>query len=96
MTTPNPALVAAAPVLEAVIDEMTTFINTVLTGDPLQIPLRLSGATDIFVGQVKLQFPQLVSAEVGVVQTEITGALGGLKSKLQALTVAAASAAKPS
>ena len=96
MTTPNPALVAAAPVLEAVIDEMTTFINTVLTGDPLQIPLRLSGATDIFIGQVKLQFPELVSAEVGVVQTEITGALGGLKSKLQALTVAAAPAAKPS
>jgi len=94
MTTPNPALVAAAPVLEAVIDEMTTFINTVLTGDPMQIPLRLSGATDIFIGQVKLQFPELVSAEVGVVQTEITGGLAGLKAKLQGLTNPTTAAAK--
>lgn len=85
MNTPNPALVAAAPVLEAVIDEMIAFVNTVLTGDPVQIPLRLSGATDIFIGQVKLQFPQLVTAEVGVVQSEITGGLAGLKSKLQGL-----------
>jgi hypothetical protein len=93
MTTPNPALVAAAPVLETVIDEMTTFINTVLTGDPLEIPLRLSGATDVFIGNIKLQFPTLVSAEVGVVQTEITGGLASLKSKLQALS--ATTAAKP-
>jgi hypothetical protein len=85
--------VAAAPVLEAVIDEMTAFINTVLTGDPLQIPLRLSGATDIFIGQVKLQFPELVSAEVGVVQTEITGGLASLKTKLQALTTTPLAAA---
>lgn len=81
----NSALVAAAPVLEVVIDEMTTFVNTVLTGDPLQIPLRLAGAADVFIGQVKLQFPELVSAEVGVVQTEITGGLASLKSKLQGL-----------
>jgi len=94
MTTPNPGLVAAAPYLSSAIDELTAFVNTVLTGDPMQIPVRLDAAAKIFAGQVELLAAPLLTAEVGVVQTDITTALAGLKAKLQASVAPAAPAAK--
>jgi hypothetical protein len=84
VTTPNPALIAAVPYLSSAIDELTAFVNTVMTGDPLQIPVRIDAAAKIFAGQVELLAAPLLTAEVGVVQTDITTALAGLKAKLQA------------
>jgi hypothetical protein len=93
MTTPNPALVAAAPILIEAVDQVTNFVNTVLTGDPMQIPVRADAAVKIFIGQIELLAAPLLTAEVGVVQTDITGALANLKTKLQSLSTPAATVA---
>jgi hypothetical protein len=90
MSTPNAALVAAAPILNTVIDQLTILVTTVLTGDPAQIPLRFDGAVKVFVGNLELQLPGLAVAEIGVVQTEITSGLASLKAKLNAATTPAA------
>jgi hypothetical protein len=82
---PNPALVAAAPALRNVISELKTFVNTVLTGDPAQIALRLDGAFKVFAGQVELQLPVLAQAEVGVVQADINTKLDSWDASLAAL-----------
>lgn len=85
----DPAVVAAVPVISAIIDEMATFVTTVLTGDPTQIPLRLDGAAKVFLGSVELQFPGLAAAEVNVVKTDILGGLASLKARVNALAAPA-------
>ena len=86
MSTPNPVLVAAAPTLIQAVQLLQTAINTILTGDPMQIPLRAGPAAAIFVSQLELLVPGLASAETGAVQTDVNAKLGGLITKLQGLT----------
>lgn len=85
MSTPNPVLVAAAPTLIQAVQLLQTAINTILTGDPTQIPLRAGPAVGILVNQLELLLPGLATSEVGVVQTDINTKLGGLITKLQGL-----------
>jgi hypothetical protein len=97
MNAPNQALVAAAPIILSVLDELATFVNTVLTGDPAQILIRVDGAAKVLVGNIELQLPGLATSEIGVVKTDITGGLASLKAKVQNLLTtvpAAAPAAK--
>jgi hypothetical protein len=86
--TPNPVLVAAAPVLENVISELQTFFTAVLTGDPSQIALRFAAASQVLIGSIELQLPGLATAEIGVVQGAINGKLAGWKTSLAALASA--------
>lgn len=88
MTTPNPALVAAAPVLENVISELQTFFTTVLTGDPAQIALRFAAASQVLLGSIELQLPGLATAEIGVVQSTINAKLAAWKTSLSTLASA--------
>jgi hypothetical protein len=60
-------------------------VATVLTGDPLQIPIRVDAAVKILAGNLELLFPELANAEEGVVETTAVNALGNLKTKLQAI-----------
>ena len=92
MSTPSPVLVAAAPTLIQAVQLLQTAINTILTGDPAQIPLRAGPAVGILVNQLELLLPGLATSEVGVVQTDINSKLGGLITKLQGLTPGAATA----
>jgi hypothetical protein len=87
--TPNPVLVAAAPVLENVISELQTFFTTVLTGDPSQIALRFAAASQVLLGSIELQLPGLATAEIGVVHTAIDAKLAGWKTSLSTLVAAA-------
>lgn len=89
MTTPNPALIAAAPGILAIVTALQTFSNTVLTGDPTQIPLRFDSAFKILAGTVELQFPVLAQAEIGVVNSDINAKLAGWATSLKALVPAA-------
>ena len=82
----DPALVAAKPVLIAALTALQTFGTTVLTGDPMQLPLRIDAAADIFVGQLKLQIPALASAEQGAVLTGFNAKVGDLLTKVNALS----------
>lgn len=84
-STPNPALVAAAPGLLAVVNALQTFSATVLTGDPTQIPLRFDAAFKVLAGTVELQFPTLAQAEVGVINTDVNAKLASWASSLSAL-----------
>lgn len=86
MTTPNPALVAAAPSLDAALALLDTFVTTTLTGDPMQIGLRADASFKVFSGNIELLFPELASAEVGAVKTEISGGIAALRAKLKAAT----------
>jgi hypothetical protein len=86
VSTPNPVLVAAAPSLITALQEFQTALNTILTGDPLQIPLRAGPAAAILVGQLQLLLPGLAVAETGVVQAEINTKIGGLITSLQAIS----------
>lgn len=86
MSTPNPALVAAAPSLDAALVLLDNFVTTTLTGDPLQIGLRADAAFKVFVGNIELLFPELATAEVGAVKTEISGGIAALRSKLKTAT----------
>lgn len=85
-TTPNPALVAAAPVLLNVITELQAFFNTVLTGDPSQIALRFDGASKVLLGQIELQLPVLATDEINVLETDLNTKLNSWKSGLSALS----------
>jgi hypothetical protein len=85
VSTPNPILVAAAPTLITALQELQTAINTILTGDPMQIPLRVGPAVAILTGQLELLLPQLAIAETGVVQADVNSKIGGLITKLQAI-----------
>ena len=82
-TSPSPVLVAAAPTLIQAVGLLKTAINTILTGDPAQIPLRALPAATIFVAQVELLLPQLAASEVGAVSTDINTKLDNLVTKLQ-------------
>lgn len=95
MTNPNPGLVAAAPYLSSAIDELTAFVNTVMTGDPTQIPVRFDAAVKIFSGQIELLAAPLLTAEVGVIQSDVTNSLAALKAKLNAAVASAPAAVKP-
>ena len=85
--TPNPALVAAAPILASVIGELQTFFTTVLTGDPAQIAMRFDGASRVLLGTIELQLPGLATAEIAVVQSDINAKLASWKASLTALSV---------
>ena len=95
MTNPNPAFVAAAPVISTVIDEMILFVTTVLTGDPMQIPLRVDGAAKVFLGNIELQLPVLAVAEVNVVKNDVLGGLLSLKARVNAAANPVAAAPTP-
>jgi hypothetical protein len=95
VSTPNPILIAAAPTLIQGVQLLQTAINTILTGDPMQIPLRAGPAAAIFVSQLELLLPGLATAETGAVQTDVNAKLGGLITKLQAIQGGAATAVIP-
>jgi hypothetical protein len=88
MTTSNPVLQAAAPVLETVITQLQTFFTTVLTGDPALIPQRIDAASKILLGNIELQLPGLVTAEIAVVQSDINAKLSGWAASLKAQSAA--------
>ena len=85
MSTPNPILVAAAPTLIQAIAYLKTCINTILTGDPAQIPLRAAPAAAILVSELQLLLPGLAVAETGVVTAEVNTKLDALTAQLQAI-----------
>ena len=86
MTTPNPALVAAAPILENVVGELQTFFTTVLTGDPSLLVQRFDGAAKVLLGNIELQLPGLATAEISVVQNDINTKLASWAASLKALS----------
>lgn len=88
--TVNPILKAAAPTLITALQEFKAAINTILTGDPLQIGMRAGPATAILVGQLQLLLPGLAVAEVGVAQADVTSKIDGLIGQLQELSTPAA------
>ena len=90
MSTPNPALVAAAPGLLAVVNALQTFSTTVLTGDPAEIEVRFDAAFKILAGTIELQFPVLATAEIGVINTDVNAKLSSWASSLTALLPAKA------
>ena len=85
MTTPNPALVAASPVLVSALTNVQQFLTTVLTGDPMQIPLRVGPAFLVLSGQLQLLAPELLTAEESVVLSQANSGLEGLIAKLKAI-----------
>lgn len=85
---PNPVLVAAAPTLIQALQEIQNCINTILTGDPMQIPMRAGPAAAILVGQLQLLLPGLAVAETGTVNAEINAKIGSLITQLKALPAA--------
>lgn len=85
MSTVNPVLQAAAPTLIQGIELFQAALNTILTGDPMQIPLRAGPAAAILVAQLELLLPGLATAEVSAVNTDVQAKLSGLVTKLQAM-----------
>ena len=79
---PSPALVAAAPALKTVLTELKTAVTTILTGDPLQIALRVGPAVAIFLNQVVLVLPELATAEETVILQDTQSKIDGLIAKL--------------
>ena len=82
MSTPNPALVAASPILKAALGDVKDVLTTVLTGDPLQIPARAAAANLVLVGKLQLLLPGLTAAEEGVALQQSTAKIDELIAKL--------------
>jgi Transglycosylase SLT domain len=80
--TPSPALLAASPFLKTVLMDLKVMANTILTGDPAQIGLRAGPAFGIFLNQVVLLEPGLLSAEESVVNTDVGSKIDGIIAKL--------------
>ena len=79
---PSPVLVAAAPALKAALGDLKQFLVTVLTGDPMQVPLRVGPALLVLQGQLQLLLPELATAEEGVVLQQATTSIDNLIAKL--------------
>lgn len=84
MSTPNPALVAAAPSLIAALQAVKQFIANLGT-DPALVAAKLPGALQVLIGTVELQLPVIVTAEIGVVAPDLNTKLDGLIGNLQNL-----------
>jgi hypothetical protein len=82
MSTPSPALVAASPYLKQAIADIKAAVNTILTGDPAMIGLRVGPALGILVNQLVLLEPGVLAAEQGVLQQSINNDLDALAAKL--------------
>jgi hypothetical protein len=87
MSGPNPALVAAAPAVDASLGALEALITN-LGPDPLKLPVTLPGSLKIFVGTVELQLPVLVNAEWGAVQADAITQVQGLRARLAAAVAA--------
>jgi hypothetical protein len=87
MTTPNPALVAAAPEFSAALSALSQFFTN-LGPDPTKLPVTLPGAWNIFKGQVELQLPQLINAEWGVLVSGAQSDIANWQKQLAAQTAA--------
>jgi hypothetical protein len=85
MSTPNPALVAAAPILAQGLTLVKTAVTTILTGDPALLPARIQPALAILDAQLVLLAPALLTAEEAVGAAEATSGLDGLIAKLNAI-----------
>lgn len=84
MSTPNPALVAAAPALIAALQAVQQF-NTDMGSNPAQWAANYPGASLKLLGTLQLQLPALASAEAGALQTEVNTKIGSAITSLQAL-----------
>lgn len=94
MSNVDPAIKAAIPTLIAAVADLKAAINTIVTGDPAQVGLRIGPAVGIFTNQLVLLVPGLEVAELGAVGADANAKLDGVTAKLQAyLTPAPASAA---
>jgi hypothetical protein len=89
MSTPSPtasqpsaALVAASPFLKQALTNLKAAVNTTLTGDPMQIPLRAGPAFAILLNQIALLEPGFLGAEAGAVNTDIGNDIDKLIAKL--------------
>lgn len=80
--TPSPALVAASPFLKQALIDIKGALNTILTGDPMQIPLRTAPAVAILLNQLALLEPGILVAEESVVQTGLSAQIDALIAKL--------------
>jgi len=80
----DPVVKAAVPALVATLQALQTFMANLGT-DPAQVPAKLPGALQVFLGTVELQFPQLVTSEVGALQTDINTKVNGWITMLQAI-----------
>jgi len=89
MSTPNPALQAAAPILIEALTDVKEAVATILTGDPALIAARVQPAIAILDAKLVLLAPALLSAEESVAASAATTGLDGLIAKLQALVPAA-------
>lgn len=79
----SPEVIAAAPSLIAVLTAVKQF-NIDIGADPAKWALNLPGAQLKLIGTVELQFPTLVTAEVGAVQTSVNSWLDSKIASLQA------------
>ena len=82
MSTPNPALVAASPILKQVIADVIQAATTTFTGPAGQAGARAVPAFGILVNQMMLLAPELLTAEQGVVLQDIVAQLNGISAKL--------------
>lgn len=93
MSTPNPALVAAAPSLVATLQAIQQFLTNMGT-DPAQWVLKFPGASQVLIGTVQLQLPALAAAEATTMSNQINTQLNTWITQLQALTSTTSTAAK--
>lgn len=83
MSTPDPALAAASPILKQVLTDLKAAVNTTLAGGPAaEIGLRAGPAFGIFLNQIALLAPSLLSAEAGAVNTDIGSKIDAVIAKL--------------
>lgn len=84
MSTPDPALVAAAPMIDATLAALQVFIQTTFTGDLLGLPGRAANAELILVGTVGLQLPGILVAGQNLIGNQLGAGVAGLRAKLKA------------
>ena len=85
MSTPNPALVAAAPSLIALLQAVQQF-EVDMGPNPLLWPVNYPGAKLKMLGSMALQLPAIATAEGAVLETIVNTTTAGWITKLQALS----------
>ena len=92
----NPALIAAAPIVATMFDQLRVAVASVLAGgDPAAIGVKAVAELPVLVGQFEMETLKLAPAEIGVVATTLDARLKALADHWHSIANQALPAAGP-
>lgn len=85
MSTPNPFEMASLPFAVFVVTSLQSLVNS-LDPNPVIAAGQIPGALQVLGGQIEMKFPSLAASEFGAAKGAVSAQLGGVLTRLAALS----------